>query len=136
VETGYIEVDQGGDLQRLGFGPTTPGSPGAAPAARGGEDAIERSQLQALFADPTPLLREGTRVRPTPEGIRIVGVRPGTMAARFGLESGDVVQAVDGKPLTTPDAALELVGRLRTATSVSVQILRKGQTVTRVLRIL
>jgi len=142
VAAGFIEVDRGdGDRHRLAFpsastspaaatGPAKPGSSTAAPL-----DRIERAQIQALLADPTPLLQDGTRVRPTPEGIRVFGVRPGSLAGRFGLENGDVIQAVDGKRLTNPDAALELVGRLRTARSVSVEILRRGQVVTRVVEI-
>jgi general secretion pathway protein C len=138
VAAGFIEVDRGdGDRQRLAFpgSSASPGSAAPAPAA-GPLDRIERVQIQALLADPSALLREGTRVRPTAEGVRVVGVRPGSLAARFGLENGDLIQAVDGKRLTSPDAALELVGRIRTASSMSVEILRRGQVVTRVVAIL
>jgi type II secretion system protein C len=135
VAAAFVEVERQGTRERVRLRSAAAKAPAATPRAEP-RDSIGRAEIQALLADPAALAREGTRVRPGPDGVRVLGVRPDSTAARFGLENGDVIVSVDGVRPTTPDAALELVGRLRTAREMKVEIARRGQTVTRVLRIL
>lgn len=73
----------------------------------------------------TPAERAGQVV-----GLRIFGVSPGQPMAALGFLNGDVVRQVAGKPMTSPDQALEAYASIRKATSVNVEIERKGKTQT------
>ncbi len=46
--------------------------------------------------DLEPILEHGTQV-----AMRIVGVRPGTTAARFGARDGDTIESLNDHPLTS-----------------------------------
>jgi hypothetical protein len=69
------------------------------------------------------------RAVPTPRGLRIGGITPGSLPARLGLRSGDLIVQVDGRPLT-PDSALELAARLDSLAHISVQIRRGDEVLT------
>ena len=59
-------------------------------------------------------------------GIRMVVVKPGSPLDSLGIRSGDVLQSVNGFPLTTPEKLLEALGRLRTAEHLSLAVERGG----------
>jgi C-terminal processing protease CtpA/Prc len=66
------------------------------------------------------------------EGVTIAGVSPGGPAAAAGLKTGDVIVAVDGKPLTGGggEASRQLIRQMRATdpgTTVSVDYLRAGK---------
>lgn len=69
------------------------------------------------------------------EGGQIVGylIRPGRDSATFdalGLQAGDIVKAVNGTELTSPQRVMELYRNMGDATSASLLIERNGQDVT------
>jgi membrane-associated protease RseP (regulator of RpoE activity) len=63
-------------------------------------------------------------------GFRISGVRPEGPFARIGLQDGDVVVAINGLKLATPDKALEVYRKLRNANHYSIEIERAGRRIT------
>jgi general secretion pathway protein C len=70
-----------------------------------------------------PELRDGK-----PAGLRLRSVQQGGPIARLGLQDGDLVQAVNGLPLGSPEQAVAAFSQLKTAARVSVLIERDGQT--------
>jgi S1-C subfamily serine protease len=50
--------------------------------------------------------------------------------AKVGLKTGDIVTAVDGKPILTIDDAAELYSRATTARNLTVSVLRAGKPAT------
>lgn len=107
-----------------------------APARAVGRDryAIERSALYAALTNPTIL--SDARVVPALEGgvargFEVLSIRPGSFLASLGLENGDVIRTVDGYELTTVERALELHGRLREASRVTLELERGGRTIHR-----
>ena len=60
------------------------------------------------------------------EALLIVGVRSGTPAAGAGLLVGDLLLALDGHRLRSPDALLDLITGERVGRSVVLQVLRGG----------
>ena len=60
------------------------------------------------------------------DGARIYGVRPGSLVARAGLENGDLLRAVDGVSLTTPEVALEAYAHLRSGQPIRLTVERGG----------
>lgn len=66
----------------------------------------------------------------TPSGARLESVAQGSLFARAGLRAGDLITAVDGKPLRSLDDAANLYARASSATAVTVAITRAGKPLT------
>ena len=95
---------------------------------------IRRSVVQQVMLNPT-LLRGSARVSAEVRGGRQVGFRvhrmpPGGIYSRLGLHNGDVIIAVNGHPVTTPDRALEAYTKLRTASRLVLTLTRGGRRLT------
>lgn len=94
---------------RLPFGLGTPSAPEATPA-------------------PTPEAgaRLGVSARPTDGGLEVVEVHEGSLAQSLGLQPGDVLRELDGKPLAhASDVTTALAGA---GASVEVRFERRGAT--------
>jgi type II secretory pathway component PulC len=65
-----------------------------------------------------------------PNGFKLYAIRPQSIFGRIGLQNGDTIKAINGSEMTTPDAALGLYTKLRNASHLSVQVERRGETVT------
>jgi general secretion pathway protein C len=111
--------------------------PSPAAVARGivrtGTDAfvLDRSARDALIDGAGDLMRS-VAVRPEKQGDDIVGLRiatlkPGTPLDALGVRAGDVLQSLDGIPLTSPDRMLQAYARVRTEERVRVVVLRDGR---------
>ncbi len=59
-------------------------------------------------------------------GIRMFGVRRGSAFSLLGFQNGDELQRIDGLEISSPDRALEVYSRVRTASTCTVQIVRRG----------
>lgn len=92
------------------------------------EVADLRSQIQENPEKITDI------VRPTPHHVdgEMVGFRifPGRMREEFqqlGLQSGDIVTAINGQPMNSPAAGMSLLNDLQNASSVELTIERGGR---------
>lgn len=98
----------------------------------GGTVTLDRAQVEAMFAEPTPELL-ATRVLPAVEGGKVNGyqVRFGARSplASAGLRNGDVIRAVNGVLLNRPDAVLGAYAELRNRSAFDVELLREGSPV-------
>jgi general secretion pathway protein C len=72
-----------------------------------------------------PEVREGRSV-----GFRLYAVRPDGVLARIGLRNRDVILAVNGLPLTSPEGGLDAFVKLRSARHVSLGLERDGLRIT------
>jgi general secretion pathway protein C len=54
-------------------------------------------------------------------------VRPNSFFSKMGLRNGDIIQGVDGEPITSPDDIMDLYEELKEGSSVSLQIGRRGR---------
>lgn len=95
---------------------------GAAPAPVSADDALlatiqrtgkadyamPRATLEAGLADPARLAAGLRGVRAVANGIAIGDVRPGSIAAALGLQSGDIVRAIDGNEVTLDTIAVAI----------------------------
>jgi hypothetical protein len=59
-----------------------------------------------------------------PNGFRLNSIRPGSLLARVGFISGDLVQTVNGYDISTPEKALEVYAKVRAFSVVRVSLLR------------
>jgi len=92
---------------------------------------IDRSMLNEELQDLSRLQREA-RVVPSYKdraynGVKLVGVRPGSLYRALGIRSGDVLTAVNGQKIDSPTKGLDLFDQLKNASSVQVQIERRGR---------
>jgi hypothetical protein len=60
-------------------------------------------------------------------GIKLMGVRPSSVAAKIGLKSMDVISAIDGEPIKTAQSVLDLYAKLDKLNGVEVQGTRAGK---------
>ncbi len=128
-----------------GRGPDT-AMPGHAPAAR--DDRIRPIDDQAYEVDRslirelvTGVTRSGS-VRLIPSfdhgaftGIRLLGGGAGSLPAAIGLASGDVLVAINGVPIQSAQQLLDLYAGLDQLTTVELSGTRRGQPLTRTLRL-
>jgi general secretion pathway protein C len=81
--------------------------------------------MLATSARFVPSIKDGK-----PNGFKLYAIRPQSIFGRIGLQNGDTIKAINGSEMTTPDAALALYTKLRNASHLSVQVERRGETVT------
>ncbi|MGH7386919.1 MAG: Do family serine endopeptidase, partial [Candidatus Methylomirabilales bacterium] len=93
------------------------------------EGRITRGWLGVLIQPLTPDLARQFGVK-AGEGVVVGDVLEGGPAETAGLTTGDVIQAVGGKPVTDVRGLQRLVAALRPGTQVAVTVNRKGKDVT------
>lgn len=139
-----VILDRGGRLETLRLDKDKAGSSAtAAPtrtagsnATRGSVRTVEASNTllnirETLLADPSKA-SQYLRVQPAYNAGQLRGYRiyPGRNRSLFneaGLRPGDLVTELNGTRLDNPAQALQMLGTLSQATSLSVVILRGGQ---------
>lgn len=62
------------------------------------------------------------------QGVRVEDLVPGSPAHRSGLRVGDVIRAVNGKPIYDFDSLVLEVGKLPVEARVRLEVVREGQT--------
>jgi general secretion pathway protein C len=95
---------------------------------------IDRGLVDKVLADPTTVARSA-RIVPSikdgkANGFKLYAIRPNSAFAQIGMQNGDTIQAVNGFEMSSPDKALEVYTKVKSATSLSIQVLRRGQSVT------
>lgn len=119
--------------------PATPGADAApeaaAPPVAGDEppSEVELSQVEVqrslsnlaylvTQAQAQPYFEAGL-----PAGVRVSRIRPGSVPARMGLQNGDVLRGVDGRPIQTMEDSVQLLGAFRSKPELTVDVLRGGR---------
>jgi len=75
-----------------------------------------------LGVNALPVMRDGALA-----GVRLMGVRRSSPLAAAGVQNGDIISAVDGQVLRSPDVALGALGRLQAGQSVRVTLESRGR---------
>jgi general secretion pathway protein C len=108
------------------------------------------STCQALLFEPPPrkapvaeaptpevALPPRLRLRVVPElengsvvGVRLFGIKKDGWLGLLGLENGDRIDKVNGFELGSPERALQAYARLRTASHLRVELVRRGRPMT------
>jgi general secretion pathway protein C len=156
----YIDFENNGHTERLVLlGTTAPATPTPTPevpavAAADGEGRddmqsaidggikkiddsnyeIDKALVDKVLLNPMAVAK-GARVVPSmkngkPDGFKLYAIRPSSAFAKLGLTNGDTLQAINGFELTSADKALEVYTKLREATSLEVEVTRRGKPVT------
>ena len=92
---------------------------------------VQRQTVDSLLGNMS-LLSRSARIVPEirdgkAAGFRLFSVRPDGPFAKIGLQNGDVISAINGLDMTSPDKALEVYTKLKSASHLSVGLERNGQ---------
>jgi general secretion pathway protein C len=94
---------------------------------------LKRSQLREALSHTGQLM---TEIRATPnvqngktDGVAISEVETGSVFEDLGLEDGDLLTSIDGRPLTNPLQAIGMLSSLASRSSVDLMVMRGGQPV-------
>jgi general secretion pathway protein C len=95
---------------------------------------IDKGLVEKVLLNPMAVAK-GARVVPSmkngkPDGFKLYAIRPSSAFAKLGLTNGDTLQSINGFDLTSADKALEVYTKLREATSLEVEVTRRGKPVT------
>jgi general secretion pathway protein C len=95
---------------------------------------IDKSLVEKVLLNPMAIAK-GARVVPAmnngkPDGFKLYAIRPDSAFAKLGLTNGDTLKQINGFELTSADKALEVYTKLREATSLEVEVQRRGKPVT------
>ncbi|HTL33499.1 MAG TPA: type II secretion system protein GspC [Kofleriaceae bacterium] len=95
---------------------------------------IDKSLVDKILANPMGVAK-GARVVPAvkngqPDGFKLYAIRPSSVYAKLGLANGDNLQSINGFELNSADAALNAYTKLREATSLELNVTRRGKQMT------
>ena len=88
---------------------------------------VRRGRLGIMIQDLTPALAEALEIG-VDRGALVTGVEPESAAARAGVESGDVVVALNGAPIVGSRELRNRIGLTRAGEAVKLGLWRDGRT--------
>ena len=94
---------------------------------------IERALVDKILADPSVMMRQA-RVVPSikdgkANGFKMYAIRPSSVYSKIGLMNGDTITSINGFEITSMDKAMEIYTKLRSASNLSISVMRRGQPV-------
>ena len=95
---------------------------------------VSKSTLQKKLQNLPKLLQQAKAVphkrNSEAVGFRVVNIQSGSVFQDLGIEEGDVIRSVNGKPVRDPKQALQAYQDLKSADKFRVDLLREGQQLT------
>lgn len=93
---------------------------------------VDRSAVEQTIANPGELMkarifpvRDGDRV----VGMRLMGIRQGSLLGSLGMANGDVLTAINGFEMNDPQKMLEAYSKLMKADHLTATVMRAGRPV-------
>jgi general secretion pathway protein C len=150
-----IYLDNAGKTEYLDLfeKPAPPAPPPAAASAAGGTDPlsiemdkgitkkgentyeIQRNTLESVLGNMS-LLSRSARIVPEMRdgkaaGFRLYAVKPDGPFAKIGMQNGDVISSINGLEITSPEKALEVYAKLKSASHLSLGMESNGKKITK-----
>jgi general secretion pathway protein C len=88
-------------------------------------DVLDNLSKVATQARIVPSFKNGK-----PNGFKLFSIKPKSLYSKIGLKNGDVIQKVNGYAMDDPTKALGVYQKLKDATSVNLEITRRGKPMT------
>jgi len=88
---------------------------------------LRRTQIQKAISNIDTIMSQAN-IRPHSEGFQITRIRPSSIFRRMGLRNGDIITAVDSRPINSVSDAMEIWQDLTARGEASVQLKRRGRT--------
>jgi general secretion pathway protein C len=95
---------------------------------------VQRSFVDRVLQNQAEIMRSA-RIVPHEEngqviGVKLYGIRRNSLLGKLGLQNGDLLRTINGFEMSSPDTALEAYAKLRTASNLSVAVVRRGRPLT------
>ena len=87
---------------------------------------VSRGYIGVMLRDVDQDLQRALKLASS-EGALVQDITPGSPGARAGIRTYDVIVAVDGKPIDSNDALIQLIAARQPGSSASVQVIRDGR---------
>ncbi len=96
---------------------------------------LQRSTLESVLGNMA-LLSRSARIVPEMRngkaaGFRFFAVRPDGPFAKIGVQNGDIISSINGLEITSPEKALEVYAKLKSASHLSLGIERNSKKITK-----
>ncbi len=95
---------------------------------------VDKSLIDKFLANTTALATSARFVPSIkdgkPNGFKLYAIRPGSVFAKIGMQNADLIKAINGLDMTTPDKAFEAYTKLKSASHLTVQLERRGENIT------
>jgi general secretion pathway protein C len=88
---------------------------------------LRNSQIQKALGDINTVMSQAD-IRPHSEGFQITRIRPASIFRRLGLRNGDVITAVNDRPIQSVSDAMEIWQDLTARGQTSISLKRRGRT--------
>jgi general secretion pathway protein C len=91
---------------------------------------IDRTELEKLTRD-FGKIAVGVRIVPKivegeMKGFKLYRIRPGSIFSQLGFHNGDVIERINGYPLTSPEIILEIYKKLHKASKIEIEFSRRS----------
>lgn len=100
----------------------------------GSQCDVERGLIDKLLSNTTELATAARFVPSVkdgrPNGFKLYAIRPTSIFGKIGLQNGDTVKSINGMEMASPDQALAVYSKLRTASHLTVTLERRGENIT------
>jgi len=60
-------------------------------------------------------------------GFKLFAIRPGSVYSKLGIQNGDIIHKINGYAMNSPDKALEIYQKLKSARNVEIEVTRRGK---------
>lgn len=93
--------------------------------------SIERGEIDKTLSNLNSIAMQA-RIVPSfkngeANGFKLFAIRPGSLYSKIGIQNGDIIHKINGFAINSPDKALEVYQKLKSAHSVDVELTRRGQ---------
>ncbi|MFC1811340.1 type II secretion system protein GspC [Thermodesulfobacteriota bacterium] len=92
---------------------------------------LKSAQIKEMLEDTDELMRQ-IKMRPhfengKPDGLTLSNIKPNSIFRKMGLRNGDVISKVDGEDIKTKNDAMQVFESLQSASTVKLQVKRRGR---------
>jgi general secretion pathway protein C len=92
---------------------------------------IERGEIEKTLSNLNSIAMQA-RIVPSfkngeANGFKLFAIRPGSLYSKIGIQNGDIIHKINGYAMTSPDKALEVYQKLKSARSIEVELTRRGK---------
>lgn len=93
--------------------------------------SIRRADIDESMQDISNLLSQA-RILPhfengAADGLAVTGIKAGSIFMRMGLRNGDIVNAINGETVTTPEEIISMYSEMESGSDLSIQVKRGGR---------
>ena len=140
VDPDHVLVERGGVRERIDLAAARSTAPVRAPGAQtrgfrlnvareaANRFSLSRHELDEALRDPAQLQYLGQIVMPPGGGVRMEAAPAGSLAAKLGLQPGDVIKKVNGQNVASTGDLARLYQQFATTSMIQAEVQRGSQT--------